>query len=56
MPEHAKAAFERIGGDPSFVQSFGMFPTRDDGRFDALVPMAGNSLDVEDRERHTVQL
>jgi hypothetical protein len=30
--------------------------TRDNGRFDALATVAGNSLDVEDRERHTVQL
>jgi hypothetical protein len=25
-------------------------------RFDALAPVARNSLDVEDRERHAVQL
>ena len=48
--EHAKAAFEPIGGDPSFVRSFGVFATRDDGRFDALAMVAGESLDVEDRQ------
>jgi hypothetical protein len=47
--EHAKAAFERIGGDPSFVRSLGVFATRDDSRFDALATVAGNPLDVEDR-------
>ena len=53
--EHAKAAFEPIGGDPSFVRSFGVFATRDDGRFDALATVAGESFDVEDRQRHTAQ-
>jgi len=54
--EHAKATPERIGGDPCCVRSFGVFATRDDGRFDELTTVAGNSLAVEDRERHTVQL
>ena len=56
MPEHAKAAFEPIGGDASFLRSFGVFATRDDSRFDALAAVAGESFDVEDRQRHTAQL
>jgi hypothetical protein len=31
-------------------------PRRDDGRFDALATVAGESFDVEDRQRHTAQL
>ena len=50
-----KAAFEPIGGDPRFVRSFGVFATRDDGRFDALATVDGESFDVEDRQRHTAQ-
>ena len=35
---------------------FGVFATRDDGRFDALATVDGESFDVEDRQRHTAQL
>jgi hypothetical protein len=51
-----KPLLEPIGGDPSFVRSFGVFATRDDGRFDALATVAGESFDVENRQRHTAQL
>ena len=54
--EHTKAAFERVRRDPGFVRAFDVLATSDDGRFDAFATVAGNSLDVEDRERHTVQL
>ncbi len=54
--EHAKAAFEPIVGDPSFVRSFGVFVTPDHDRFDALATVDGESFDVEDRQRHTAQL
>jgi hypothetical protein len=33
-----------------------VFATSDDDRFDVLTTVAGNSLDVEDRERHTAKL
>jgi hypothetical protein len=33
-----------------------VFATRDDSRFDALAAVAGESFDVEDRQRHTAQL
>jgi hypothetical protein len=32
-----------------------VFATRDDGLFDALATVAGESFDVEDRQRHTAQ-
>jgi hypothetical protein len=54
--EHSTPPFERVSGNPSFVPTFGLLAARDGGRFDALATMAGDSLDVEDRQRHTAQL
>jgi hypothetical protein len=54
--EYTKSTRERVSGNPSFVRAFGVVTAQDDGRFDALATVAGDSFDVEDRERHTVQL
>ena len=54
--EDAKPAFERVSGDPGFMRSLGVFAARDDGRFDALATLAGEPLDVENRERYRAKL
>jgi hypothetical protein len=49
----------RLNGSAAIQASCGpsaCLPPRDDGRFDALATVAGDSFDVEDRERHAVQL
>ena len=38
--EHAKPAFERVGGDPGFVRAFSVLAARDNGRFDAVATVA----------------
>ena len=50
--QHLESALERVGRDPRFVRAGDALPARDDGRLDALAAMAGNAVDVENRERH----
>ncbi len=53
--EHAKTALERIGGDPSFVRSFGVLAARDDSRFDALAASTARIKCIEMwQRRHPV--
>jgi hypothetical protein len=47
--EHLEPAPERVGGDPRFVRRANVLPARDDGSFDALVPVAGDAFGLETR-------
>ena len=51
--EDTEAAPEGVGSDPRLVRAARMPAAGDHGRLDALTPIAGNALDVEDRDRHT---
>jgi hypothetical protein len=54
--ENAESALERVARDPGFVGGADVFAAGNDGSFDTLAPMARETSDIEDRERHTVQL
>jgi hypothetical protein len=54
--EDSESPFERVGRDPGFVRRAYVFAAGNDSSFDALAPMARDTFDIEDRERHTAQL
>jgi hypothetical protein len=51
--EDTKPAIERVSGDPRFMRATRVPAASDHGGLNALTASAGNTLDVEDSERHT---
>src|SRR4051794_8504958 len=54
--QHLETAAHRIGGNPRLVRRREVAASRFDGRYDALAPDRGESLRIEDGDRHQMIL